>query len=194
MSAARSNEAEAVANPLHDRAADEDAALERVLGAVADLPRDGRHQLLPRRRAASCRCSAAGSSRCRTCSSTCRARGTSDRRARPADRRRCRRSACRRARATWKPSRTLRSTSAPPAAGSPERRTAAAVRRPTRSVWMLNSIVREALLTSVTCCVPPVSFQTSQVSTVPNASSPASARARAPGTLSRIQRILLAEK
>ena len=59
------------------------------------------------------------------------------------------------------------------------------------SVWMLNSIVREALLTSVTWRAPPVSFQTSQVSTVPNASLPASARARAPGTLSRIQRILL---
>ena len=30
------------------------------------------------------------------------------------------------------------------------------------SVWMLNSIVRDALLTSVTCAAPPVSFQTSQ--------------------------------
>ncbi len=59
---------------------------------------------------------------------------------------------------------------------------------------MLNSIVRDALLTSVTCCVWLVSFQTSHESTVPNASLPASARARAPGTLSRIQRILLAEK
>ena len=46
-------------------------------------------------------------------------------------------------------------------------------------VWMLNSIVREALLASVTCTAPPVSFQMSQVSTVPNASSPAFAwRAR----------------
>ena len=67
---------------------------------------------------------------------------------------------------------------------------AAAARRPTRSVWMLNSIVREALVTSVTCIAPPVSCQTSQVSMVPNASSPASARSRAPGTLSRIQRDL----
>ena len=59
---------------------------------------------------------------------------------------------------------------------------------------MLNSIVRDALLTSVTCVAPPVSFQTSQVSTVPNASSPASARARAPGTLSRIHATLVPEK
>ncbi len=59
---------------------------------------------------------------------------------------------------------------------------------------MLNSIVREALLTSVMCTAPLVSFQTSHESTVPNASLPASARARAPGTLSRIQRTLLPEK
>ena len=36
----------------------------------------------------------------------------------------------------------------------------------------LKSIVREALLTSVTCTAPPVSCQTSQLSTVPKASSP----------------------
>ncbi len=59
---------------------------------------------------------------------------------------------------------------------------------------MLNSIVRDALLTSVTWRVWLVSFHTSHVSTVPNASWPTSARARAPGTWSRIQRILLAEK
>src|SRR5258708_23426299 len=40
------HEAEAVADPLDDRAADEYAALERVLRAIADLPRDGRHELL----------------------------------------------------------------------------------------------------------------------------------------------------
>jgi hypothetical protein len=62
------------------------------------------------------------------------------------------------------------------------------------SVWMLNSIVRDALLTSVMCRARPVSFHTSHESTVPNASLPASARAFASGTLSRIQRILLAEK
>ena len=37
---------------------------------------------------------------------------------------------------------------------------------------MLKSSVREAFETSVTCARPPVSFQMSQVSTVPKASSP----------------------
>ena len=37
---------------------------------------------------------------------------------------------------------------------------------------MLKSMVREALLASVTCTLPPVSFQSSQESTVPKASSP----------------------
>ena len=59
---------------------------------------------------------------------------------------------------------------------------------------MLKSSVREALLESVTCSRPAVSCQTSQLSMVPNASSPASARARAPGTLSRIQASLVPEK
>src|SRR5215204_1571943 len=62
------------------------------------------------------------------------------------------------------------------------------------SVWMLNNIVRDALLTSVRCTVPPVRFHTSHESTVPNARCPCSAPARAPGTLSRIQAILLPEK
>ena len=44
------------------------------------------------------------------------------------------------------------------------------------------SDVRLALVTSVACTAPPVSFHSSQVSTVPAASSPFSARARAPGT------------
>ena len=51
---------------------------------------------------------------------------------------------------------------------------------------MLKSSVRDALVTSVTCRVPLVRCQISQLSTVPNASSPRSARARAPGTLFRI--------
>jgi hypothetical protein len=62
------------------------------------------------------------------------------------------------------------------------------------SVWMLNSMVREAFVTSVTCAAPFVSFQISQVSTVPNSSSPRSARSCAPSTWSRIQRILVALK
>ena len=42
--------------------------------------------------------------------------------------------------------------------------------------------VREALLTSVACTRPRVSFQSSQLSTVPNASWPRAARRRASGT------------
>ena len=54
------------------------------------------------------------------------------------------------------------------------------------------SRVREAFVTSVTCTAfsgsraPPVRFQISQVSIVPASNSPASARSRAPSTLSRI--------
>ncbi len=58
-------------------------------------------------------------------------------------------------------------------------------------------MVREALVTSVTCTPPlgpPVRFHITQVSMFPNARSPASARARAPSTLSRIQRIFGPEK
>ncbi|QND92656.1 hypothetical protein SY91_00001 [Burkholderia cenocepacia] len=61
-------------------------------------------------------------------------------------------------------------------------------------VWMLNSIVRDAFVTSVTCSSCFVKFHTSQLSTVPNASLPWRALSRAPGTLSRIQRIFVAEK
>ena len=59
---------------------------------------------------------------------------------------------------------------------------------------MSKAIVREAFDTSVTCTRPPVSFQTSQVSIVPQSSSPRAARACAPGTRSRIQRTFVAEK
>ena len=51
------------------------------------------------------------------------------------------------------------------------------------------SMVRLALVTSVTWTpplVPPVRFQMHQVSMLPKTRSPASARARAPSTLSRI--------
>ena len=60
--------------------------------------------------------------------------------------------------------------------------------------WMFRSWVREALVASVASTLPPVSRHSRKLSTVPQASSPASARARAPGTLSRIQAILVAEK
>ena len=59
---------------------------------------------------------------------------------------------------------------------------------------MLKSIVREALLTSVTCVSPLVSIQISQLSTVPKRSLPASALSLAPGTFSSIQRIFVALK
>ena len=62
------------------------------------------------------------------------------------------------------------------------------------SVWILKSMVRDALETSVICTSPRVSCQTSQLSTVPKRSSPARAFSRAPGTLSSIHLILVAEK
>ena len=65
------------------------------------------------------------------------------------------------------------------------------------SHWLvrtLNSMVRAALLTSVACTAPPVSCHISQLSMVPNASSPRSAWARAPGTLSSSHLSLVPEK
>ena len=59
---------------------------------------------------------------------------------------------------------------------------------------MSKSRVRLALVASVACTRPPVSRQSSQVSTVPKASRPAAAAARAPGTLSSSQASLVAEK
>jgi hypothetical protein len=59
------------------------------------------------------------------------------------------------------------------------------------------SIVRDAFVQSVTCTPPsgpPVSHQMIQVSTLPNSSSPRSARRLAPWTLSRIQPTLGPEK
>ena len=59
------------------------------------------------------------------------------------------------------------------------------------------SIVRLAFVTSVMCrppSVPPVRFQMTQVSMLPNSRSPDSAASSAPSTLSRIQRIFGPEK
>jgi len=61
-------------------------------------------------------------------------------------------------------------------------------------VLILNNKVRDALLASVTWRLPPVRFQISQLSIVPNASSPLSARERAPGTLSSSHCNLVPEK
>ena len=181
------DDAQAVAQPLHDRAADEHAALERVLGASAHRP---------------ARPSSAGGS---STSTGCVPVFCSRKQpvpyvffVSPGDTHIWPNSA-----ACWSPAmpaigtsstpsvvltrrRRSRSTRAPPAACWPARRAAPAGRRPTSSVAMLNSIVREALLTSVTCVLPPVSFQISHESIVPKASSPPPrARAR-PATLSRI--------
>jgi hypothetical protein len=60
-------------------------------------------------------------------------------------------------------------------------------------VCTLNSMVRLALLTSVTWRRPPVSCQISQLSTVPKASSPAGCGA-APGTWSSSHCSLVPEK
>ena len=65
------------------------------------------------------------------------------------------------------------------------------------SVRRSMSSVRLAFVTSVTWMPPrrpPVRFHTTQVSGVPKSSSPASAAARAPGTLSRIHATFDAEK
>ena len=59
---------------------------------------------------------------------------------------------------------------------------------------MSKQSVREAFDGSVACTAPPVRRHSSQLSTVPKASSPRSARPRAPGTSSRSQRILVPEK
>ena len=55
-------------------------------------------------------------------------------------------------------------------------------------VWMLYSRVRLAFVASVMCSSPPVRLYTSQESMVPKASSPFSARSRAPSTLSSSHR------
>jgi hypothetical protein len=62
------------------------------------------------------------------------------------------------------------------------------------TVFRSRHSVREALVTSVACTRPPVSFQSSHASTVPNASAPCPARGRAPATWSSSQPILVPEK
>ena len=65
------------------------------------------------------------------------------------------------------------------------------------SVLRSISIVRLAFVTSVMCrppSVPPVRFQITHVSMLPNSRSPESALSAAPSTLSRIQRIFGPEK
>ena len=63
-----------------------------------------------------------------------------------------------------------------------------------RSLRMSNSMVREALVTSVTKEAPSVREYTSQVSMVPKRSRLFSANSRAAGTFSKIHFILVPEK
>ncbi len=91
----------------------------------------------------------------------------------------------------WPTTSLERATRGSTAAGMRNRRNSSSSQHPS---WMLNSRVREALLMSVTCALPPVSCHTSQLSMVPKASSPRSARSRAPGKVSSSQASLLAEK
>ena len=90
----------------------------------------------------------------------------------------------RRRTATARSRRRPRTTRAPSAAsrrGTPRMRSSSSSQS---SVWMSNSSVRLALVTSVTCVLPPVRRQIRNVSMVPNRMSPRSARARRPGTVS----------
>src|SRR5205807_8681732 len=75
--------------------------------------------------------------------------------------------------------------------GTPNKSSSSSSQSPVRR---LNSIVRDALLGSVTCTRPPVRFHTSHESTVPKASLPAFAFARAPGTLRSSHSSLVPEK
>ena len=62
------------------------------------------------------------------------------------------------------------------------------------TVAIFSNKVREALVASVACTFPSVKRHNKKVSIVPNNNCPASARARAPSTLSNIQAIFVAEK
>ena len=63
--------------------------------------------------------------------------------------------------------------------GTPKRRSRSSSKAP---LWISYSSVREALVASVACTLPPVRRHSRKLSTVPKASSPASAGARAPST------------
>ena len=194
ISAAVRIETEAVANPLHHRAADEHAALERVLGAPADLPGDGRHQLLARRdrrRADVLQQEAAG------------AVGVLRHAGRAAHLTEQRRLLIARDAGDWHARRCRASTTTWPYTSLDDRtsgsRLARHIEQPQQFVVPFQRVNVEQHRARGVADVghvrrPPVSFQISHVSIVPNASLPASARARAPGTLSSSQRILLAEK
>ena len=189
------DEPELVAQPLHHRARVEDAPLQRVRRVAVELQRDGGEQPVTRHAAACRPCARARSIPCRTSPSP-----------RPAEMH-----SCPTAPACWSPTsaRTIdrraedvgggdaevrRAVAHLGAASRAARGTARTARRSTACAWMSYSSVRDAFVASVACTRPPVSFQSSQESTVPASSSPRSAAARAPSTLSRIHASLVAEK
>ena len=166
----RLDDAQAVPQPLHGGAADEHRALGRELP-----PRPGRNRCCrlqqPLRRRA-CEIPDVGEderpgSVCRLGLARCEAALTEERsllvsgHARQRDRR---------AEAA-SPPRRPRPRARQPAGWRGRRRRARGARRPSCPVSRSRSIVRDAFVTSVTCAVPPVSFQASHESIVPKASS-----------------------
>ena len=128
------DDAQAVAQPLHDRPGDEDRAFQAIGDLAVESPADRRQQLVLRRDRLRRRCSAAGSSRCRRCSWRCRARSRPGRTWPPAGRRRTPAIGNRPAEPLGRSSgRRLRSTGGPRAAWPAECRGSAAVRRPNRA-------------------------------------------------------------
>lgn len=112
--------------------------------------------------------------------------------------------------ACWSPAIPATGTDAPSTAGSlsqitPEEGTTSGSRAAgtpiaaksassQQRLRMSNSSVRDAFVKSVAWTRPPESFQSNQVSMVPNARSPRSARRRTPSTLSSSHRIFVPEK
>ncbi len=171
LSAALRDHAEAVAQPLHAGAADEDGALGRELRRRPGRHGGGRLQQPLRRRSPRARPTFAS-----TKVPVPYVAFTSPGAKQPWPNR----AAC------WSPAMPASGTAAPsssasattPAEGTTagridrgRPRRARAARRPSCPVSMSSSIVRDAFVTSVRWASPPVSFQASQESTVPKASS-----------------------
>src|ERR1700683_1417779 len=75
--------------------------------------------------------------------------------------------------------------------GTPSSASSRSSQRPS---WISNSSVRDALVASVACTLPPVSRHNKYVSTVPNANSPRAARSRILGAQSNNQASFVPEK
>ena len=114
------------------------------------------------------RCGRARSCPCRRSPCPRPARGSPARRAPPAGRRRCRGSRpCGRSARPARPTRPSRRCAAAASRGTPNSASSSSSQS---SVTRSTSSVRDAFVTSITCCSPPVSRQTRKLSTVPNAS------------------------